>query len=252
MYEFYEPADSKNWKIAKRDLNNIYEEIPSTEGCLKYIALSVSNGGCGGKCCEIQQPSLFVSEFTNTMNWIRNNFSVSEIIDVNINAIRTYVLGKPTNGCIFFDKENKTCTIHKVRPLACRLYSQEPEEEFKPKYERLKILYENNPDANLMEQCNLTQTIGEKPTKERINGWWERLKLIEQDIGIDRKDLHDEDGGSYRTYVDHILLSSYSGDFLNKLTVIRENGSQEEKESFLKILEEQIRESYGKNKEEKK
>ncbi len=252
MYEFYNPPDSKTWKVAKRDLNNIYDEVPKTEGCLKYISLPVLDGGCGGRCCEIQQPSLFVSEFINTINWVYSHFKPLELVDINIRAIRTYVIGKPTNGCIFFNKENKMCTIHDVRPLTCRTYSQEPEEEFNPKYERLKVLYKDNSEAELMDQCSLTQTFGKKPTREQINNWWERLKLIEQDIGVDIKSLHDGDGGSYRTYVDHILLSSYSTEFLDQLTTIRKNGSKEEKASFLEVLEKQIKENYGKEEKEEK
>ena len=240
MYNFYNKQDKKKWKRVKLDLRNIYADIPETEGCLKYISLNESEGGCGGRCCEFQQPSVFSSEFAYVYNYVNDKFSKDQIIEILLKAIKIYIFGKPTNGCIFFNKSNKQCTIHSVRPFACRTYSQEPEEEFKPKYDRLKILYQNNPDAIIMEQCNLTQPIGKKLTKEELDDLFQRLKFVEEDFGIEKEFINDKEGGSYRTFVDHLLLYSYSEEFLLQLTYIREKGTQEQKEDFFNKLSEQI------------
>ena len=237
-YSFYkEEIDGDVLKKSRKDLKNLYSSIPETSGCMENIA---KENGCGAKCCEYQNPQVMYVEFLNTWNYVIHNWKKDQVVDIVIKSMRMYLENKPTKGCVFWDSKTKLCTQHQSRPYNCRVYSQTPEEEFKPRYERLKVLYEKNPDAIIMDQCKLTSTIGNKPTVDGLNDIFRELNSIEQDIGIPVSLIHDGDGGSYRTYHDHILLEMGSGPFLGRMNKLRESGTEEEKEAFLKEMKQKF------------
>jgi Fe-S-cluster containining protein len=234
MYDFYDDhVSSKDYKRARNQVDAIYAEVPDTEGCMENIH---SGAKCGAWCCEFQNPSLYYVEFLATWNTVANSWPKSEIAELVASSIRQHFDDAPTKGCIFWDKSKKTCRQHTTRPMACRLYAQEPEDEFKPKYERLKILYENNPKAVIRDQCNLVTSKGTPPTKDQIDQWDKQIKLAEQDIGINPSLMHDGTGGSYRTYKDHIILKIGSPGFLSQLTELKARGDKNAQEHFIQAV----------------
>jgi Fe-S-cluster containining protein len=235
MYEHYQtPIPQNVLKAARKDLRNIYNDVPETEGCMESLP------SCGAWCCQHQSPSLFYSEFLNTYWAINHQWSKKQLSDLFIRAVRSYIAGKATKGCIFWDRDSKKCMQHETRPFNCRTYGQVPEEDFRPRFERLKVLYAERPDAFLKEQCGLVKTVGTPPTSRQMNDWFEEIKLVEQDIGITRGLMHDGDGGTYRTYQDHILLQMAPPTLLSQLSHVRETASLEEKEAFVAKMEADI------------
>jgi Fe-S-cluster containining protein len=180
-------------------------------------------------------------EFLNTWHHILNDQPTERIAELLIKAVRAYLSNASTKGCIMWDKASKQCTIHHTRPLNCRLYSQIPDEEFKPRFDRLKVLYEKSPDAVIMEQCNLTETVGDEPSMADTDRWQRELERIEQDVGIPKALINDNEGGSYRTFQDHILLRMCGQPFLARLTVLKLTASKEEQERFIQDLIEKMR-----------
>ena len=238
MYDFYDaPISNDTQKRLRHNLKALYESIPETEGCLENIA---KEDGCGSKCCEYQNPSVFYIEFLNTWNTVKTTWSKKQIISLIVKSIRNYLNTNLSKGCVFWEKETKKCLQHKTRPYNCRTYCQVPDEEFKPRYERLKVLYDSSPGSVLLDQCKLAKTVGIPPTAEEMTNWFAELQLLERDIGVAPADIHDGDGGSYRTYHDHILLKIGSQAFLNKLIQIRSLGESKEKDRFVDLLEEQL------------
>jgi Fe-S-cluster containining protein len=182
MYEFYhQTVPTAVQKVTRRSLRNLYEAIPDTEGCIENIN---KDSGCGGWCCQIQNPQVMFSEFLLTWNQITHNWTKSQLIDLICRAISSYIDTKPTKGCVFWDSQTKLCGQHETRPFNCRTYAQVPEEDFKPRFEALKILYQDQPDADLRNQCGLVKTVGKKPTTADIDSWFAELTLIERDFGI--------------------------------------------------------------------
>ena len=210
-------------------INEIYSEIPATTGCLKYIEMPKEEGGCGGKCCLHQNPSVLYIEFMNTWKYVMSNFSMDEILGLIERSLRTYLNDAPTKGCVFFDRDKKVCTQHETRPYNCRMYSQIPDEEFKPRYEALKVLQEKDFRTVVMPQCDLTETVGDKPTKEQSDEWWERMKKIENDCGIPENQITDDQNGTYRTFHDHIILHVFPDWALEDLTKMKLHGSFQDK-----------------------
>lgn len=238
MYDFYDvPLSDATLKRSRKSLKNLYQSIPETEGCLSNIA---KEGGCGAWCCEVQSPSVFYCEFLNTWNTVKSSWGKERLIKLIMACVRNYLTSNATKGCVFWDTTSKQCQQHMTRPFNCRTYGQIPDEEFKPRYERLKVLYENDPTAAIHPQCNLVKSIGEPPSVEEMQRWFSELQLLETDVGVEKNAIHDEKGGSYRTYHDHILLKIGSPALLEKLTIIRQMGDVASKSAFINLLEEQL------------
>jgi len=136
-----------------------------------------------------------------------------------------YIKGLTTKGCIFFDTEKYTCKIHNYRPLSCFLYGITPDEEFKPRFEKIKKEYKGVLGAIVKEQCNLIKTKDDKPvTMDDTNKWFEELNEIEKIFGIERHKISDGPGGSYRTFHDHILLFMVPDSIMKELQDLRMTG----------------------------
>jgi Fe-S-cluster containining protein len=239
IYDFYKAKlTDKQLKKSRQGLKKLYSKIPETKGCQENIA---KEGGCGAWCCEKQTPQVMYSEFLNTWNYVLNTYPADKVAGLLLKAVRLYLDAKPTKGCIFWDKKTKLCSQHETRPMNCRVYAQIPEEEFKPRFERLKVLYDKIPGAFVKEQCNLCTTQGTKPTKEDTDAWQKELEEIEEGIVGDKKLITDNAGGSYRAYHDHILLRLASPTFLAELTQVRLNGSKAEREEYVRSLHRKLK-----------
>lgn len=213
----------------REKLQRIYDGVPDTIGCMENID---KEDGCGAWCCQHQSPSVLEVEFANTWKWVNDNLDESETIQLIEKALRNYMSNSQNKGCIFWDSNTKLCMQHKTRPYACRIYGIMSDEEWRPRYEQLKVL--NN---DLREQCNLVKTANGKTfTKGTSDAYWKDLVNLEAANGIPKSRIHDQVGGSNRTYHDHIILNLYSRDILKELSKMRLHAKEEEKERFIKTV----------------
>lgn len=227
VFEFYKTIKADKAKKTFAALNKIYQKIPATTGCLENINLEE---GCGGWCCSQQSPQLLYIEFLYAWQDIINTWGIKDIAVVIEAAMHNYVMGLATKGCIFFDKEKKTCKIHKMRSFNCRIYAITPDEEFRPRYERMKEMYKDVLGAVIKEQCDLVSTCnGQKVTVFNTNNWWKDISKLEAQIGIPEENINDDMGGSYRTYHDHLLLYIMPDDVMLKLQGVRLSTDNEAK-----------------------
>ena len=246
IYEFYRQIASSDPKVldACSKLDKLYKQIPETKGCLNNIN---KKDGCGGWCCLIQTPQLLYCEFLNIWNYIKNNWSNDEICDAIEKSMLNVIRGDTTKGCVFFNEETKLCKIHNKRPYNCYIYGITPDEEFKPRYEKIKELYKDIPSAIIKEQCDLVSTCdSSKTTIFKTNRWWKELVKIEKSIGIEEDDINDKEGGSYRTPHDHILLFLMPENVLSSLAGIRLYDKAEDRILAIKELMSHIRNFYNK------
>lgn len=77
------------------------------------------------ECCyfdnEDRGPILFEDELLRIMTLARNRGFEVRYRELAINGVKVYrwlIKGY----CPFYDKEGKSCTIHEVKPLACKMY----------------------------------------------------------------------------------------------------------------------------------
>lgn len=227
-------TDKKKLKSSREKLNILYSKIPSTKGCLEHIAKPESDGGCGAWCCKTQNPQVLYSEFLNSWNHVSHSWTDEQIAVLIENCLRKYLFPNKDKGCVFLDKSKNLCSQHETRPFNCRTYGIIPEEEFKPRYERLKVIY---PDAR--DQCNLVSTNnGHKVTTEDMDRWWLELNGIEYGIGIKKELVNDQPQGSYRTYHDHILIHVLGDAGMENLSQLRKTGQPQEKEhTIIRVMD---------------
>lgn len=227
----YGATNQKNkLNAAKQQLVVLYDKIPSTKGCMENINKDTASGGCGAWCCSTQTPQVLYIEFLHSWDYVVRHFSLTQISSLVERCLRKYLFESADKSCIYFDKSNKICSQHEARPYNCRIYGITPDEEFKPRFERLKVLY---PD--IKPQCNLvTTTNDEVVSKKDIDNWWLELNSVEMSIGIKKELITDLPHGSYRTYHDHILLHILGEAGLEYLTYMRLSSTATEKEQAIK------------------
>ena len=222
-FEFYKTiriADNKKVKESFLKLHAIYKTIPGTKGCLDNIG---GEGGCGAWCCKIQTPQLLYSEFLLIWEYISKEWGDDKIYNLLKRCMLNAINHIPSKGCVFFDEETNLCQIHEIRPYNCRIYGITSDEEFGPRYERLKKEYEEIIGAVIKPQCNLVSTIDEtEVTMSNTDEWWNKLTVVERSIGIPMELVTDKIGGSYRTPHDHVLLYNMPENVLNALAGIKQ------------------------------
>lgn len=220
---------------ALEKLNKIYKRVPQTNGCLSNISKPIQEGGCGAHCCVFNNPSMLYVEYLNTMKNVFNTWSEQKICGLFEKAIRNFLNNNNLKTCIFFDKEKLNCGCHKNRPLSCQTYGITPELEYNKKYVQLKIRCKNTVQQFMVrQQCNKIKTQnGKIPTTKETDKLFEQIKELEHFIGIKRKDIHDDNHGTYRTYHDHLLIQYFPDNILAQLSHLRLNASQEEKNAVV-------------------
>ena len=182
--------------------------------------------------CKLMNPSVLYIEFLNSWNHVVSNWPDKKIGDLIEKSLRNYLFDQKIKGCVFFDNESNMCSHHDHRPYSCRAYGIVPDEEFKPRYERLKVIYPDVP-----YQCNLVETEdGSKVTTKDTDFWWKEVLQAEKAIGIKNEYINDESHGSYRTYHDHILIHLFGEENLEKLSLARINLNKEEKEKVIQQM----------------
>ncbi len=228
-------------------LNNVYNAIPETKGCLDNIE---KEGGCRAWCCKVQTPQFLYSEFLFLWNFISKNWVDDEICDLFEKCMLSAINEIPSKGCVLFDNKTNMCRVHSVRPYNCRIYGITPDEEFNPRYERLKEEYKTILGATIKPQCELVSTVDDsKITTQDTMNLWIRLVGCDRFIGIPAKLITDEFGGSYRTPHDHILLYNMPENVLNGLAGIKMYNDPFEKIRAVSELMSHIRNFYkGKSK----
>ena len=242
-FEFYKTIRlSKENDLSKAfsKLDNIYNTIPDTKGCMENI--NSASTGCNAWCCFFQTPQFLYSEFLLIWDHISKNWDDDSICDLFEKCMLNAVDKIPSKACVFFDEKTCLCKIHEKRGLNCRIYAITPDEEFRPRYLRLKEEYKSIVGAVAKPQCDLVSTCdGKKVTVKDTNRWWKDISEVEKLIGIPEDKITDSMGGSYRTPHDHILLYNMPENVLNSLAGIKEYDDEFDKKRMIKELIQVIR-----------
>lgn len=213
-------------------LEVLYESMPKTGGCEKCEEI---NGNKSFWCCKYQCCSMFYCEFIYVWKYIEKHWSKTKRLDLVISAIRNYFRNDTNKGCIFFKNE---CLCYNLRPLSCRLYGIMPKESWREREKRINNILGDN--VKIEPQCTLVKTVdGSEVTVEMENQWFFRTMDIESKLGVSSNiiKLHDNPGGSYRTFHDHLLMELFSAQFLGMLTKVKlSNPSEKDINTTLEIL----------------
>lgn len=215
-------------------LNILYDNLPKTSGCEKCLEINGEENK--DWCCKRMSPSMYYVEFLNVFHKFEK-WSHKRKKEVILKAFANYLNNDLEKGCIFY---SNGCTIYKQRPTSCRNYGVISEESWNKRWEFLK---ERDGDKFCgIPQCNLVKS--EIPiTPELENKWFEHTKKCEERIGILKKEinLHDQQGGTYLTFHDHLLLELFGEEMLVDLTKLRLiNHSKEDIDLTIKEIEKNL------------
>ncbi len=219
------------FKQLEISINEIYESLPGTIGCMQSIEDKTNS--CGAWCCEEQNPSVWFCEFLNTLTSFVFRLDPSDFLKMTEMCLKKYLLIDKGNGCVFWDSDTKLCKQHETRPINCYFYGVTPQEDFEPRYERLKVL--NNEVKSQCDRISLEDGC-KYMSKELIDVSFDKIKKIERKIGVPEQFLNDDQGGSYRSYPEHILLWLLGEDQMCNLSVIRSSSPILEKKKLIATI----------------
>lgn len=232
--KMFEKVDLSKLEKSLENLNRFYAKIPQTEGCMKNIAIPKEEGGCGGWCCKVNNPSVLYVEFLNSWKGMMKNKTMEEILAIVEKALRNFLSDLFSKPCIFWNDSTYLCEQHETRPFACREYGIIPEEHFKPRLARLKVISEKRMGVNLRDQCNLVHISDDKKwSAKKSNKVWEDIIEIEKELGVEPNRINDSVFGSYKTYHDHLLYYLLPEQTMQDLSVVRQYGKKEDKEQTI-------------------
>jgi len=187
---------------------------------------------CNGKDLKKGQGSKIIKKngnFIIPLNNIKTKYYKGPVIDIQVADSKSFI--------------TSSGVVHN-----CRIYGITPNEEFEPRYLRLKEEYKSILGAVVKPQCKLVSTIDDKEvTKEDTDAWWAKLVEIERFIGIPKDMITDAMGGSYRTPHDHVLLYNMPENLLNALSGIKKYTDEFDKKRAIKELVQVIKNVFNKS-----
>lgn len=216
-------------------LEVLYKGMPETSGCK---TCSEVNGSDVDWCCKRQNPSMFYVEFLHSFCQV-THWSKEKRLELTLRSIRNYLDNSLGKGCVFYDMG---CLIYEQRPFACRMYGVTPAANWNKRWELLKERQQG--EFSAIPQCPLVSADREI-TDVQEDKWFAHTKESEQRLGVpqDQIELHDDAGGSYRTFHDHLLLELLGPDRMAMLTNVRmTNPSPEDIEKTVEVMRECLNE----------
>jgi len=180
-------------------LKVLYEGMPKTFGCDQCFDV---NGEDKEWCCRKNSPSMYYVEFLYVFKHILKEWSCKHREELLLRSVRNYLDNSLSKGCVLYEGH---CSIYEHRFFSCRQYGVVPKESWDKRWESLKKRQGDKFEA--LPQCTLVSAEKEI-TVAQENKWFKHIKTCEERIGVpsSRIELHDDAGGSYRTFHDHFLL----------------------------------------------
>lgn len=222
-------------------LEAVYKDMPETTGCQ---TCRQKNGDNEMWCCRTNNPSMYSIEFAYAWDHVVRFWTDEQKRELFYRVIRNYLSFDSAKPCMFWDKG---CLIHDRRPFSCRMYGVVPQKSWEINVKSLKKKF--GPFYKVKPQCNLVKTkTGEKIKTEQENVWFKKIYQLEQKIiSPETFALHDQHGGTYRTFHDFFLLIANDPNLLMILTEMkRSKPTPEQVEQFITT----IRAQHTENKDE--
>ena len=194
------------------------------------------------ECCQAGMPNMYAGEFISLRRGAIDKMSKKDRTDLTVECIRRYLYNqKKPKPCAFL--KDSMCGVYEFRPLKCRLYGLIPDSM----YDRVansvaKEMGVPREEVPLCNQCPFVKVKpefqdrypdGKIPEKE-IKKMEKTMREYDRSLGM-KKELQDQ-GFSFLTYHDWHLLFEFGEEWMEKLTKLRLNLKDEEKEQFISSL----------------
>lgn len=236
-----DPFGTKLSEQAKKEaisrVRNLVEELPETT--CNHRAL----------CCNAGCPNMTYSEYLSIREMYIDPMGKEERLELLLECVRRYITPQdPVNPkpCPHLNSENK-CSVYLARPFRCRTYGLVPSKLYNQMVKDVaKETGIPKKDLPLCSQCPYVKVKPEHA--DRFPGGripqhlFKELEatLHESDLrlGIPKKIL--EEGFSYLTYHDWHVMSELGEGWMETLTGVRMEESEEGKELFLAALKDAV------------
>jgi Fe-S-cluster containining protein len=226
-------------------LKIIYEDMPPTAGCENCSA--VNGEEQKDWCCKTQNPSMYYCEFLYIWQEVQK-WPKTRRAWLVLRAIRNYLSNSLSKGCIFYE-DSFGCKVYEHRPFMCRMYGVIDPERFQQRFDLLRERQGEKFEAK--PQCKLVHVADDQALIPYIKAededkMFQQVMTCEARIGMTEPllKLHDQPGGPYRTFHDHILIELFPPAFLEMLTKTRmTNPSQEDIDKTIEIVDGILQES---------
>ena len=214
-------------------LKSLYSQMPKTIGCV----------GCG-KCCKVQHPHCYVTEFYYILKGI-SDWSIKEIADLHVACIANYFDNSMNKPCVFLSEDNK-CRIYDYRDYNCRAFGIIPKKEYAKRVKSIKKKFPGQ-KLGLEKQSDCCGDVHPEVFigANKLDKIFSDIRDLDHEINVPEEEI--EDGNNYMTFHDHYLLYYYrdNPEFLKKLTYIKNNCSDSEKNSFIDFMDQFLKKKIG-------
>ena len=217
-----------------KELNEIYDEMPDTVGCVSC-----------GKCCRVQHPHCYFSEFLNMYSYIIDSWDQKGISDLVSSCVERYLSNELNKPCVFLGANNM-CKIYEKRDYNCRAFGIIPKKAYAKHVQEVK---KNFPGMRLDLEKQSDCCGGVKPEKyigaKKLDNLFGRIYELDRDLGVSQDDITAQN--NYMTFHDHFLLFVYGAypDFLNQLTAVKRSGSESDKKQIIDEIKKEMEKENG-------
>jgi Fe-S-cluster containining protein len=215
---------------AVAEAKKVYEGIPATT-CDHRV-----------DCCSAGCPNMYYNEFLAIRRGVVDKMSKKERIDLTIGCVQRYLQHQlELKPCVFL-KDNM-CSVYEHRHLKCRLYGLIPDSLYS--WITKTVADDMQVDRKCLPLCNQCQFVkvapedaerfpdGKVPESD-IKKMEKRLISLDKKLGM-KKEIQ-EDGFGFLTYHDWHLLFEFGEEWMEKLTQLRINLKEKQKEQFVESL----------------
>jgi len=210
-------------------LNKIYSQLPNALGCV----------GCG-KCCKVQHPHCYYSEFLNIYEYIAKEWGPENMKRLHLECVINYLSNSMQKRCVFLNSEN-SCLIYDCRDFNCRAFGIIPKKVYA---KRVRDVVKKFPGINL-KLVKQSDCCGDVRPETFIGGnkidlLFKQIYDLDIECGVSEEDV--SESNNYMTFHDHYILYYFKhhADLLRQLTHVKLNFDEKQKEEFVQNMKEQM------------
>jgi len=214
------------------EVAKVYEGCPETTCCSK------------AECCNAGCPNMYYGEFMAMRRGAVDSMTKAQRLNLTIECVKRYLQDQRKKKPCVFLKEDKLCGIYEYRHLKCRLYGLIPPTLYD--WVANSVAMEMGVERKDVPLCNQCQDVKIKPEfrekfpnniilEESIRKMEKRMREIDRTF-LGMKQETQNEGMGFLTYHDWHLLYEFGPEWMEKLTQLRLNLTDDKKEQFVNAL----------------
>lgn len=209
-------SNGKKYKKIKKQLKEIYEELPATK-CLNCP----TKCGVEADCCKVFSPPMFLIEFLGAMEIISEK-TKEEQDELVIQCFDSYLDPSHKKKCVLL--EETFCSIYEKRPFACRMFGLYSDFEYNQrlhKYQKeLDIEIDQIPFSKQCRNLEVDSDLNYVP-QLKSDSYFRKIHDLDVDLFNNKKEgkyYVYQNNSTYMPFDAHFLCLRIGPDYLDLLT----------------------------------